>query len=387
MIEGDSKMKLSSLTHLLYLSVLSLFTSVNADEIGDIVLPGDPVDVVIPQIVGGVPATGSQYLFTASVQYNNGPWCGGSILNDQWILSAAHCFAGRSVSSFSAVVGTSNLNSSGERISVSRIIIHPQYNSSTSNNDIALLQLSRPISANVPTITPADTALINAAAAPGDLVTVSGWGAVYEGGPGSSTLLKVDVPVVSNSQCSSSYSGITSNMICAGYTSGGRDSCQGDSGGPLFFQYQGQYFQAGIVSFGRGCARPNYPGVYTRVSQYVDWIEDNIGGSTTPPPGGNELQNGVPVSISGGQGTALNFVLNLPNGANNLDISISGGSGDADLYVRIGAAPTLSSYDCRPYLNGNNESCSGSNLGAGAYYVMVYGYQSFSNVTLVATYN
>ena len=103
--------------------------------------------------------------------------------------------------------------------------------------------------------------------------------------------------------------------------------------------------------------------------------------------GGTALQNGVPVSnLSGASGSTKNYTVAIPAGARNLVIAISGGTGDADLYVKFGSAPTTSSYNCRPYLNGNNESCSFSTPSTGTYYVMVRGYSSYSGVTLKATW-
>jgi pseudolysin/vibriolysin len=103
--------------------------------------------------------------------------------------------------------------------------------------------------------------------------------------------------------------------------------------------------------------------------------------------GGTVLQNGVPVTgLSGATGAQLNYTVAIPAGARNLKIAISGGSGDSDLYVKFGSAPTTSSYNCRPYLNGNNESCSFSTPSTGTYYVMLRGYTSFSGVTLKATW-
>ncbi|SDK39959.1 S8 family peptidase [Microbulbifer yueqingensis] len=107
-----------------------------------------------------------------------------------------------------------------------------------------------------------------------------------------------------------------------------------------------------------------------------------------PGPGTGELQNGVAESnLSGNSGDELFYTLEVPAGATNLQFQISGGSGDADLYVRFGSAPTTSSYDCRPYLNGNNETCSISNVQAGTYHVMLRGYTSFSGVSLVGSYD
>lgn len=115
---------------------------------------------------------------------------------------------------------------------------------------------------------------------------------------------------------------------------------------------------------------------------------DAIDGGGPGGGGPTVLSNGVPeTGLSGSQGAELDFVLSVPAGASDLEFDISGGSGDADLYVRFGAAPTLNTYDCRPWLNGNNESCDFSSPSAGDYYVMVQGYTSFSGVTLVGSYS
>ena len=105
-----------------------------------------------------------------------------------------------------------------------------------------------------------------------------------------------------------------------------------------------------------------------------------------PPPGGGELENGVAESISGAQGSETDFTFEVPSNATSVDFQMSGGSGDADLYVKFGSAPTTSSYDCRPYRNGNNESCN-FNAQAGTYYVMVRGYSSYSGASLVANHD
>ncbi|AOS96287.1 Extracellular basic protease precursor [Microbulbifer aggregans] len=113
-----------------------------------------------------------------------------------------------------------------------------------------------------------------------------------------------------------------------------------------------------------------------------------VSGDPGPGPGNGELQNGVPeTNLSGNSGSELFFTLEVPAGASNLTFQISGGSGDADLYVQFGSAPTTSSYACRPYLNGNNETCSISNVQAGTYHVMLRGYTSFSGVTLVGSFD
>ena len=150
---------------------------------------------------------------------------------------------------------------------VVKIIQHEDYNSFTISNDIALLKLQFPLAMDnyvQPIVLPAqeqDTT--------GDCV-VSGWGTTAEGGSSPSYLMKVTVPVVSDAKCRDAYD-IDDSNICAGYDEGGKDACQGDSGGPLYCSG----YQAGIVSWGYGCGRPEYPGVYTEVSYFVDWINSN----------------------------------------------------------------------------------------------------------------
>ncbi len=115
-----------------------------------------------------------------------------------------------------------------------------------------------------------------------------------------------------------------------------------------------------------------------------------VDGGTTPPPPppptDNVLSNGVPVSgLAESTGNDVVYTMEVPSGATNISFNISGGTGDADMYVRFGSAPTDSTYDCRPYLNGNNETCTGSSTG-GTYYVRVKAYSTFSGVTLTGSY-
>uniref|UniRef100_A0AAR2L979 Peptidase S1 domain-containing protein n=1 Tax=Pygocentrus nattereri TaxID=42514 RepID=A0AAR2L979_PYGNA len=169
--------------------------------------------------------------------------------------------------------------------SVSKLIIHPDYSSSTHDNDLALLKLSSSVTfTNF--ITPICLAAAGSKFFNGTLTWVTGWGNTASGVslPSPKTLQEVQIPVVGNRKCNCLYGvgAITDNMVCAGLLAGGKDSCQGDSGGPLVSKQSGVWVQAGIVSFGIGCAQPNFPGVYTRVSQYQDWINQQI---TSNQPG------------------------------------------------------------------------------------------------------
>jgi len=116
-------------------------------------------------------------------------------------------------------------------------------------------------------------------------------------------------------------------------------------------------------------------------------VTSAAGGGTTTPPTGNTLQDGVPVTgLGASTGSELNYTVTVPSGVSSLTVTISGGSGDADLYVRLGSAPTDSTYGCRPYLNGNNETCTFNSPTAGTYYVRLKAYSTFSGVTLTANY-
>lgn len=245
-------------------------------------------------IVGGQLATPGEWPWQVFV--HAGPYmCGGTLIHETWVLTAAHCVTAAqnqaiTPTAVGVVLGEYNRSANDgteQQINVVQVIIHPDYDARINNNDIALLQLATPavlgnaVGLIQPVLSPADDVLVVA----GVQAMVTGWGTTAEGSATSLELREVMVPLVSNEQCNRTYGMITDNMLCAGYENGGKDSCQGDSGGPLVVPTaDGGWKLAGVVSFGYGCARANFYGVYTRVSRYGTWLEGYIGQLQSTPP-------------------------------------------------------------------------------------------------------
>jgi secreted trypsin-like serine protease len=244
----------------------------------------NPKGLVMPRpyIVGGKEAKVNFWPWQVSLMSYGRHTCGGSIYNDQYILTAAHCFTyNTNPSAWTIGAGKHNIRVSGEKgekiLKVEKIIKHEGYDSSKSNaNDIALMKLTEKI-VFTDEIQPPCIPEKTIGSLDGMMATVTGWGTTRQGGSVSDTLQEVDVPIISNTKCQNLYARekIGAGMVCAGYDAGGKDSCQGDSGGPFVVDQSGKYVQVGVVSWGYGCAQANKPGVYTRVSEYVDWLKTN----------------------------------------------------------------------------------------------------------------
>lgn len=230
------------------------------------------------EIVGGQMVTSAKkYPWMVRLVRSSGrTFCGGALIHKQWVLTAAHCMPG--LSSVNMYLSDLDITKKDGEIfrTSSQIISHAAYDSRTVQNDIALIKLKDAVpdtATTHPVCLPCTLANHNFG---GKKLTIAGWGDTEENGQASAHLREVDVPFVTNAACRNSYgSYIRDTNICAG--EGGKDSCQGDSGGPGVYQSGGVTSIVGVTSFGNGCARPGFPGVYTKVSSYIKWIETNTG--------------------------------------------------------------------------------------------------------------
>jgi len=225
----------------------------------------DPVGGPSPFVVGGTRAALGEFPWMVRLSMG----CGGALYSPRLVLTAAHCVRATGTNTgITATAGVVDLQSTS-RIVVRSNYVHraPGYNGR--GRDWALIRLASPIT-TLPTLGVAATAQFNSGT-----FTVAGWGAPREGGAQQRFLLKAEVPFVSDATCQRAYGSslVPGDEICAGLPQGGVDTCQGDSGGPMFRRnVAGAWVQVGIVSWGAGCARPNFPGVYTEVSTFAGQI-------------------------------------------------------------------------------------------------------------------
>ncbi|XP_026808260.1 venom protease-like [Rhopalosiphum maidis] len=255
------------------------------------------IDKNLLTIVGGTKAEVMEFphmvLLGFGKKIKNVEWsCGGSLISDRYVLSAAHCSEiGKKSPVKWALLGDNDIGSNeGDadpqvREIVQRIL-HPNYKPPSMYNDIGLYRLNTPVQFNrfiLPVCINSDEQLTTKQA------IAIGWGRTSSAGQTSNVLMKVSLDFVEQNECNRSYSssaspnlefGINpSSQICAGKMEGGKDTCQGDSGGPLQIahpEFECMYTQVGITSFGRLCGEPNVPGVYTKVSNYVSWINSIV---------------------------------------------------------------------------------------------------------------
>ncbi|XP_034241784.1 trypsin-like [Thrips palmi] len=247
------------------------------------------------RIVGGEEAKEAEFPWLAALARRGKFYCGGALITRKHVLTAAHCMYSMSPKDITVTMGAHNRSSSRwapgrvER-KLSKVSVHERFDVSNFNNDIAILELDKEVDIDT------EAGLTRTVCLPagerdyaGLTGTVTGWGRVGERKPTSDVLRKVEVPLMAQEDChKSGYpSGrITDKMVCAGLPKGLKDACQGDSGGPLVLGSEsGPSSEViGIVSWGRGCARPNFPGVYTRVHKFLPWIHEKLGDTCTCRP-------------------------------------------------------------------------------------------------------
>lgn len=289
----------SVISLVLFIAMLSTATSVYAQE-----------DLVIQsRIVGGSVASVGQWpSLVAITSVGTEPlrlrqFCGGSVVADRWVLTAAHCLFNVDGSLTTAdqirvVAGINDLNDPDAlETVVTNIFMHPLYeNTVIPANDIALLELGTSVLAPLNLLLDSDPDLLV-----GQLAYIAGWGALTEEGPFTderfpSLLQDAAIPIVSRAQCNlpESYNGsIQQTQLCAGYRRGGVDTCQGDSGGPIYVLEGTRQVQIGITSFGAGCARPDLYGVYTNVESYKTWMNTYFMSSVTAVKSASSVNVGV----------------------------------------------------------------------------------------------
>ncbi|QRP43179.1 trypsin-like serine protease [Amycolatopsis sp. FDAARGOS 1241] len=229
-----------------------------------------------PLIVGGTPTTIDQFPATVIFTVNGLQHCAGTLVAPDKVLTAAHCTDGVKAGQMQIIGGQTKFSdTTGEKAGVKEVWQNPAFTTDGMQHDNSVLTLDKELSYKPATLVQSAD---DAAYKPGTEVTVVGWGTTSEGGDVSDQLLKVSIPVADNNTCADAYQKIGDNydkasMFCAGVPEGGKDSCQGDSGGPAYVDGK----LAGIVSWGQGCARKGFPGVYTNIGNDYSTISSHFG--------------------------------------------------------------------------------------------------------------
>ncbi|XP_039102545.1 serine protease 27-like [Hyaena hyaena] len=242
---------------------------------------------MLNRMVGGQDALEGEWPWQVSIQRNGSHFCGGSLITERWVLTAAHCFSNTSETSlYQVVLGVRQLVQPGPHAvyaRVKQVESNPLYQGMASSADVALVELETPVTFTshiLPVCMPDPSVVFEA----GMNCWVTGWGSPSEEDrlPNPRVLQKLAVPIIDTARCNLLYSkdaesgfqpkAIKDDMLCAGFAEGKKDACKGDSGGPLVCLVGQSWLQAGVISWGEGCARRNRPGVYIRVTSHHDWI-------------------------------------------------------------------------------------------------------------------
>jgi len=231
-----------------------------------------------PRIVGGSEAEDHSHPWQASLEMRGSHICGASIISNEWLVTAAHCVDGSRASQLTVAVAEHDLDVSGERThQVSKIVMHENYNGNGAGfpNDIALLKVSTPINLNSKAVA-IDLATMGMDFVGNNNCWITGWG-LTQGSQDRTVLQELRVDVRTQSACSRAWGSryINSGHICV--ENGDTGACNGDSGGPMVCYVNGRPFLAGATSWGiSGCTTRGYPSVYTRISYFNSWIQENM---------------------------------------------------------------------------------------------------------------
>jgi len=360
--------------------------------------PEESIEQDESAIIGGISAEITDFPFQVAVKWQDNSFlCGGVVINNNWILTARHCVQRRwdtnndgnvdTIYPHAAVppslikVGYGSKTQTGMSFkNVAEVVQYPNPGWEWNGGDVAMLRLSSALTLgstvnSIPLTTTADASLMD----PGDTATATGWGAAFAGGSPIDALQKVDLSFVSNTDAQTAYGfTISADQIGTAQTST-VSPCFGDSGGPLVVTKSGVgKVLAGIVSWSGGCAPTTTPSMFGRISSFESWINTIKAKSFSTC----QTQTNLAASANNWQF----FTFTLPAGVKSLNVNMSGGTGDADLYVRRGAQPDLSNFDCAPWEGNTNETCSIADPNtSGTWYVGVYAYTAYSGVTVKIT--
>lgn len=373
-----SNTKLIALVFMLPLSACSQLAGLDEDIKGR--------DIAI---VGGTNTTIESAPWQVSLRRFGGHFCGGTIISDSWIVTAAHCVEG-GVNGVTIVAGTSTSRGAGQSRNIAGGAIAPGYQRPEFGKDFALLQLDRPLQLDgvraraARFVTESEAGFFG----PGVNARVTGWGALRAGGGSPSQLQSVDIPIVSLASAERVYGRLTNDQLAAGTPQGGRDSCQGDSGGPLVVTGpDGDAWLAGVVSWGSGCGSPGVPGMYARVASFENFIAETTGIGIdevpdigTPPVAPDEIRTPAATQSDGlAQGDVHTYgPIRLEAG--EMLSATTRGTGDPDLYLGFDAPPTTDDFDCRSWTNGATESCGLEANRSRDAYVVVTGFSASTYV-------